>query len=286
MDQASGHTTATTTPLWRDSRAKRLLAAVTYPIFYGLNRPAFQGLNNAIYDFALRCNGVAINFKGSHGLTVGEERFLQRYLPCSNGALFDVGANHGAYARVLHAFAPQAPIYAFEPHPRTFAHLQATATLPNVTLINQAMGGWDGTMTLFDMAADDGSTQASLSRDAVAMFSNDVVEHVITCVTFDGFVERHGIGQVALLKIDTEGHDLDVLKGASRAIAAKRISAIQFEFIPANIATHVSMRDFFDALPGYRLHRLCMNGGLLPLPSYDVKRCEIYVTHNIVALPA
>lgn len=153
-------------------------------------------------------------------------------------------------------------------------------------IVNQAMGGWDGTMTLFDMAADDGSTQASLRRDAVAMFSNDVVEHVITCVTFDGFVERHGIGQVALLKIDTEGHDLDVLKGASRAIAAKRIRAIQFEFIPANIATHVSMRDFFDALPGYRLHRLCMNGGLLPLPSYDVKRCEIYVTHNIVALPA
>jgi hypothetical protein len=43
------------------------------------------------------------------------------------------------------------------------------------------------------------------------------------------------------------------------------------------------MRDFFAALPGYRLHRLCLNGELLPLPDYDVKTCEIFVTQNLVA---
>ena len=63
------------------------------------------------------------------------------------------------------------------------------------------------------------------------------------------------------------------------------IRAIQFEFIPADIALHVSMRDFFEVLDGFRLHRLCLNGTLMPLARYDVKRCEIYVTQNIVALP-
>ena len=139
-------------------------------------------------------------------------------------------------------------------------------------------------MILFDFAGDDGSTQASLSRDAVALFSNDIVEHSTQCTTFDQFIEEHGIDTVTLLKIDTEGYDLNVLKGAAQATAARRILAIQFEFIPANIATHVSMQDFFDVLPGYSLYRQCMNGELLPLPHYDVKRCEIYVTHNIIAL--
>lgn len=285
VNQAADHTATTTTPLWQDSRAKRLVAALSYPVFYLLNRPAFERLNNALYDFALRCNGIAINFKGTQGLTVGEERFLHRYLTSNRtGVLLDVGANHGAYTRVLHTLAPTAQVYAFEPHPRTFVQLQKSTTLPNVLLINQAMGSEEGSLTLFDMAAEDGSTQASLSRAAVALFSSDLVEHRIACTTLDRFIEDHSIEKIALLKIDTEGFDLNVLKGASKAIAAKRIHAIQFEFIPANIATHVSMRDFYDALPGYKLHRLCINGELLPLRTYDVKRCEIYVTHNIIAL--
>lgn len=275
-----------TTPLWRNTAARRLAARLTYPIFYILNRPAFRKLNEAIYDFALRCNGIAITFAGQNGLTVAEEKFLRRYVPKVAGrVLLDVGSNHGAYTRFLHSLAPQSTIYAFEPHPRTFGQLQAATTLPNITLLNQAVGEQEGRMLLFDQADDDGSTQASLSRDAVGLFTADIVEHEVVCTTLDVFFEQHGIQDVALLKIDTEGHDLGVLKGAKKAISEKRIRAIQLEFIAANIATHVSMRDIFEALQGYRLYRLCLNGDLMPMPSYDVKRHEIYVTHNLVAFP-
>ncbi len=285
MTEGTGCKDATTTALWRDSRTTRFMAAVSYPIFYALNRPAFRWLNNAIYDFALRCNGIAINFKGGQGLTVGEENFLRRHLkPDGTGILLDVGANNGAYTLVMHALAPRARIFAFEPHPKTFKLLQDRATLPNVTLVNQAVGAESGAMMLFDLAADDGSTQASLSRDAVALFSNEIVEHATQCTTLDDFIKERSIDVITLLKIDTEGFDLNVLKGAAHALAAGRILAVQFEFIAANIATHVSMRDFFDALPGYRLYRQCMNGDLLPLSPYNAKRCEIYVTHNIIAL--
>lgn len=286
MKRSSDHTAATTV-LWRASAAKQALAVIGYPLFYGLNRPAFRTFNEAIYDFALRCNGIAINVTGVHGLTIGEEKFLRRYVPNGGGeALFDVGANHGAYARFLHSLAPQSRIYSFKPHPRTFDSLRAETTLPNVTLVNQAMGSQEGQAMLFGMAATGGSTQVSLNRNAVELFTDDVTTHEVLCTTFDRFAERNGIERVCLLKVDTKGHDLAALQGASEAIAARRTSAIQFEFIPANIATGVSMRDFFDVLPGYRLFRLCMNGDLLPLARYDVKRCEIYVTHNPVALPA
>ena len=285
MNGTESHGTATTIAAWRDRFKLRVLTALTYPIFYALNRPALAWLNNAFYDFALRCNGIAINFKGGHGLSVGEENFLKRHLkPDGIGVLLDVGANSGMYTRFMHRLAPNARIFSFEPHPKTFKLLQGNATLPNVTLVNEAMGATSGTMMLFDMAADDGSTQASLSWDAVALFSDNIVQHATHCTTLDQFMAEHGIGTITLLKIDTEGYDLNVLKGAAQALAARRILAIQFEFIPANIATHVSMRDFFDALPGYDLYRQCMNGDLLPLRHYDVKRCEIYVTHNIIAL--
>ena len=80
------------TPIWRDSLARRMVAALALPVFWLLNRPALQWFANAAYDFALRCNGIAINFKGRHGLTRGEECFfaaIDRRLPpgfCSMSA--------------------------------------------------------------------------------------------------------------------------------------------------------------------------------------------------------
>ena len=103
--------------------------------------------------------------------------------------------------------------------------------------------------------------------------------------TIDNFCQSHRISAIDILKIDTEGHDLSVLKGARNALCERKIGMIQFEFIPANIATGATMHGFFEVLQGYRISRLCLNGTLRSLEPYDVKRCEIYVTHNLIAMP-
>jgi FkbM family methyltransferase len=261
---------------------------VAHPVFFVLNRPILGWFGDLAYDFALRCNGIAITFGGGHGLTRAEERFLHRNKArLQGGILFDVGANHGAYSRFLHELAPTARIVAFEPHPSTFARLRDLMTdAPAVRLINQAMGEASGRLTLYDFRSSDGSTQASLSKAAVALYSNDIVAHAVDCTTIDGFMLEFGIDRIDLLKIDTEGHDLAVLRGARDALRQRRIGMIQFEFIPANIATGVTMKGFFEALEGYRISRLCLNGTQRPLEPYDVKRCEIYVTQNLIATPA
>ena len=240
-----------------------------------------------VYDFALRCNGIAITFQGKAGLTRAEEHFLhQNRTKFQGGILFDVGANHGACARLLCTIAPTARILAFEPHPASFAILrERMAGMPSVSLINKAVGDTIGPLTLYDFRVGDGSTQASLRESAVAFYSDDIVAHAVDCTTIDDFMAESGIDRIDFLKIDTEGHDLSVLKGARLALRDRKIGMIQFEFIPANIATGASMHGFFEVLDGYRISRLCLNGGLRPLEPYDVKRCEIYVTHNLIATP-
>lgn len=273
-------------PVWRPRRARRLAATLLYPVFRLLNRPAFAGFGRAAYEFALRCNGIAINYEGRHGLTFAEERFLTRLAPTlQGGTLLDVGANVGTYAAYLARVAPTATIHAFEPHPRTFAHLESRVAGMPITAWQAALSDKAGTTTLYDHAARDGSTQASLSQPAVALFDGDIVAHDVVCTTLDDFIAKHGISRVALLKIDTEGLDLSVLRGARRAIEARVFQCIQFEFISANIATGVRMRDFFDLLQGYRIYRVCLNGGLVPLFPYSVMHTEIYVTQTLVAQP-
>jgi FkbM family methyltransferase len=275
------------TPLWRGGgKAHRIIEAAFYPLFWALNRPAAAGLSRAIYDFALRCNGIAIDFPGRHELNIAEERFLRRAAPSlQRGVLLDVGANMGCYAAYLRKLAPDATIYAFEPHPATFARMSAQVSSCGVRPVRQALSDEAGITQLFDFEARDGSTQASLSRAAVEIFDSGVVGHEVTSTTLDAFLDAEGIQEVTFLKVDTEGFDLKVLRGAARAIREKRIRLLQFEFIPANIATHATMRDFFEALPGYDIYRICLNGELLPLFPYDVKRCEIYVTQNLIAKP-
>ena len=271
---------------WEWTRGRRTLATLTFPVFYLLNRPSMRWFGKAAFDFALRCNGMATSWGGKHGLTVGEERFLDRLLKGAEGGTYlDVGANHGAYAKRLHTLVPASRIFAFEPHPRTFSVLQSELAMEGVTLVNQALSDQAGEMALYDFAGHDGSTQASLDREAVRLFSPSVVEHRVTCTTLDAFVAAHGIDRIDLLKIDTEGFDLAVLKGAGATLAAGRIGTIQFEFIPANIVTGVRVRDFIDLLPGHDLYRLCMNGALTPIEPYDVTRCEVFAVQNIIGVP-
>ncbi len=276
---------APTTPKFTNSALKQAVTFLAFPVFYALNRPSLQRLAELAYDFALRWNGFAIGFQGRYGLSHAEERFLSRRLPAiGNGVLFDVGANHGAYTRFLHRLSPGSRIHAFEPHPKTFASLRQRTAGPLVTLVNMAVSDRSGTMQLYDFAEADGSTQASLAQASVGMFDPDTVSHTVEVTTIDAYMAKTGTGIVDFLKIDTEGFDINVLRGAKGALDRGAIKAIQFEFIPANIAMRVTMRDFFEILHGYTLFRLCLNGGLMPLRRYDVKRCEVYVTHNIVAL--
>ena len=271
---------------WRPDPRRRAAASLLYPLVWAVNRPSMAWFGRLAYDMALRFNGIAINWKGRHGLTIGEEKLLRRLAPTLAGqVVLDVGANSGDYSRFVAQVAPTARILAFEPHPRTFATLSARVPREAVEPLNIALGDREGRLQLHDFAASDGSTQASLSLESVRLYGEGTVSHDVTCTTLDAFMAERGIERIAYLKIDTEGHDLAVLRGAARALRERRLDAIQFEFISANIATGVRMRDFFDVLGGYRIHRLCLNGALMPL-DYDVRRTEIYVNQNLVALRA
>lgn len=270
---------------YRHSPAKEMLAKVALPIVAALQRPVFRGAAELAYDISLRLNGFAITFRGREHLTHAEERFLQRLLPTlSGGVLIDVGANNGHYASFLRRRLPDRRIVALEPHPRTYGVLAAAVAGQKVETHNLALSDSVGTLPLHDFADEDGSTQASLNQASVGLFAGDTVSHAVPVTTLDRFAAEHGLGHVAFLKIDTEGHDINVLRGGQGLLAAEKVDVIQFEFIPANVGARVFMRDFFEALPGFDLYRLMLDGSLRPLGGYDVKRHEVFVIHNVVAM--
>jgi FkbM family methyltransferase len=272
---------------WKHSRLRSWADIAVYPLAYVINRPALAWLGRLLHEFALRCNGIGAGRTGHSGLTLAEENLLRAVAHrIGDGLVVDVGANNGSFSRHMRALAPRARIVAFEPHPRTYQLLAEAARDHRFDAVQMAVSDQAGTTTLHDFADADGSTQASLAQEAVAFFDAPaIVAHSVQCTTLDAQADIAGWERIAYLKIDTEGFDLAVLHGAARLIGERRIDMIQFEFIAANVARRIFMRDFFVALPGYRLFRLCQNGALLPLAPYQVKSMEIFHTQNIVATP-
>ena len=85
------------------------------------------------------------------------------------------------------------------------------------------------------------------------------------------------------MKIDTEGNELEVIRGCAKSIALGKIKIIHFEFNEMNIAARVFFKDFWDILSEYDFYRLLPNG-MMRIKKYDPLFCEIFAYQNIVAI--
>ncbi|MEP7359891.1 MAG: FkbM family methyltransferase, partial [Anaerolineales bacterium] len=106
---------------------------------------------------------------------------------------------------------------------------------------------------------------------------------VVQALRLDDFIGQHGLRHISLLKIDTEGHELSVLRGAVETLAANRIEAVQFEFNRMHVISRVFLSDIVNALPGYHFYRL-LPDGLVPITFQPPFRSEIFAFQNIAAL--
>ena len=66
--------------------------------------------------------------------------------------------------------------------------------------------------------------------------------------TLDQVAGELGLARIDLLKVDVEGHELPVLKGARGLLDAGAIEAVQFEFGERSLYSRTFLRDFFELL--------------------------------------
>ena len=169
----------------------------------------------------------------------------------------DVGANLGNWSADLLDEISTAEVIVFEPSKEAYEHLQKRfVSKTAIQCANVALGKENTTATLF--ADKSASGLASLTKRRVGHFGIDFsYQENIQLFTLDTWLETYGNGrQPNILKMDVEGHELDVLKGATKAL--QNILIIQFEFGGSNIDTRTYFQDFwyFFLEQGFDLYRL------------------------------
>lgn len=188
--------------------------------------------------------------------------------------IFDVGANQGQYASEASAHLAggrEFAIHCFEPSKNTFRALVETHKAhPKITLNNFGLSDRKAQATLF--METEGSGLASLTKRRLGHFGipHGRIEEAVELDTLTSYCAQRGIQRIHLLKIDVEGHELDVLSGARPMLENRKIDLVQFEFGGTNIDTRTYFQDFFyffDSLQ-FELFRILPSRKLLRLPEY------------------
>lgn len=176
----------------------------------------------------------------------------------------DVGANVGDYTAEILAAAPRARVHAFDASP--FAAKQLTerfAGAPGVAVNAIGLSDRVETRTLLSRSAGNG--EASFYEHL-----GETIEHTSTveCTTLDAYCAQQSITAVGLLKVDVEGHELAVLRGATGLLRAKAIHAVQFDG-GAAFNSRVFFRDYWTLFTehGYKVFRV-LPFGLVRIPTY------------------
>ena len=200
--------------------------------------------------------------------------------------IFDVGANKGDYAKMLKSKFPDAEIHCFEPGPQAFKQLISNTNELKINLHNVAVGSSNGTITLVKSSNDDDGAMLTAYKDAMTdifTFAGEP-DQQISCdmICLDDFC-KDAVKEIDFLKIDVEGHELEVLKGAAKMIASNKIKIIQYEFNEFNIISRSFFYDYYKLLPQYKFYRIMPQNKLYPLNDYTSSH-EIFRYQNILAV--
>ncbi|MCS7227201.1 MAG: FkbM family methyltransferase [Chloroflexota bacterium] len=156
--------------------------------------------------------------------------------PAKVHTIFDVGAFVGDFtARFLSQF-PQAQIYAFEPSPSQYQKLeQRFRGHPRVHTFPIAISDQEGMGRFFLNSNPATNSLLSFSNHAAypGQFSTNATLSV-PITTLDLFCRKHNISTIDILKVDVQGADMLVLKGAENLLRTANIAFVYVEllFVP------------------------------------------------------
>lgn len=207
----------------------------------------------------------------------GLSRFLLRTLKPGD-TFIDVGSNVGYFALLAApCVGASGLVLALEPEKKNFEILQNAVKENNLSQVRPlqiAAADTDGgTMRLNVNPLNRGgnsmipfstykSGRHEESKEAIAeKFSNEELFQEVSVRTLDALCAEHHVASIALMKIDVEGFEMNVLSGARSIFSNKVPKQVVCEM--NNEETHGAVLEFFTR-NGYVPHRIAFDGSVTP----------------------
>jgi FkbM family methyltransferase len=248
------------------------------------SRPSAQSLNNVILQLALKGQGYN-NYYDSK--TTGEDKFITRIAESDPKLCIDIGANKGLYSRAL-LETTNATVFAFEPLPKAFKELLKIKSIYSDRFepVNVGVGIKSGMLDLHYGSED--SEHASFSdevKQVTYVGAQNVNKISVPVITLDDYYNKNikeKYKHLDLLKIDAEGFEYEVLRGAQQTILELRPKYIQIEYNWHQLFRNQSLKKLSELIPGYNAYQFLPFGSGLIMRDINRPESNIYHYSNFV----
>lgn len=218
---------------------KKRLRKLLGSMLLNYKRPYY---NKYLYDFASR---YVLLYKGEcnpNMETNGERNFLRKIVVHKKfNCIFDIGSNEGEYSEYLVSIKPNVVVHCFEPNKAAFNILKDKfCKMDKVKCNNVALGEKLEKKLLY---SNPGATTFSSFHYFIDDKDDFSELNEVTVFTLDNYCENNNINKIDLMKIDTEGHELFVLKGGRQLFEKKDVEIVQFEYGHAALPARVLFSD-------------------------------------------
>lgn len=224
--------------------------------------------------------------------------FFQKvgYSTLTNMTVFDIGANQGQWtaALLMHSGKYISQVHMFEPLPGNQAVIDKGMEdglygphKGDLRLNRYGMSHAKGKATIHFEAEK--SALASIDNSVAMMPGASValgMSREIELSTVDSYCAEHDINWIDLMKIDVEGHEMSVLRGAERMFRERKIMGVLYEIGPHQMARREYYQDFFNFFQSFGYNNYIINEFDSPVkaPKYSAAYEEFEVVAMRMAL--
>lgn len=237
--------------------------------------------NRHLYNF---CKSYVEKHDGDGNgdmMTNGEYRLMRHFLPDSS-VVFDVGAHTGEWAKHALTIRPNLAIHCFEPGRDNFEKLVMNVAADDVICNDFGLGSSKGEKPFFiykDAPGLNSLYQRRGLEDGWGLEKTEEIE-TVRLDTLENYCLEKNIRKIDFLKVDVEGHEMEVFRGGASLFREGRVRVIQFEYGGCNIDSKVLLKDIFEFFAGmeYRFYKI-LPDKLRPVERYD-QRLENFKYQN------
>jgi FkbM family methyltransferase len=180
------------------------------------------------YGFEFYCRNNKDDFKV---MTIHEDDIIERFLPKDGDIVVDIGAHIGLYTIISSKRVGfNGKVIAVEAHPENFEILNRNIQLnqlTNVIALNYAVYSEEEKLKLYLPSGESGFTKYNTIMPKFAKRDEKFIE--VTAKPLDKLLQSNGISAVNWIKIDVEGAEFEVLKGAHNVLSDSKDIAILIE---------------------------------------------------------
>jgi len=203
--------------------------------------------------------------------------------------VIDIGAHIGIYSLLMaKAVGPKGCVYAFEPVPRFYERLLANIALNgaiNIKPFQIAISDKNGEMEFFIVLP---TLFAPFNEGSSSMFLCTPRSRSIkvSMETLDSFLERQGIEKVDAIKIDVEGAELKVIRGARKLLSRPDKPLLMLEINPLALkAAGTTPEELFSAVLSFGYKPFFISKGQLIPCETVITATKEWVTNYIFKPP-